>query len=121
MNRYLIIKGGNKMENSSRKRKETGITIIALVITIVILIILSTVVINMAFGDNGLVKYAEQAKDMTEESSKLEEINLKVTEYKMKKHTEGETRTLSEYLKDELNLDSIRENKYGTILFKIRK
>ncbi len=40
-----------------------GITLIALVITIVILIILATVAINMAFGDNGLVKYAESASD----------------------------------------------------------
>ena len=34
-----------------------------MVITIVILIILSTIVINMAFGDNGVVKYAESASD----------------------------------------------------------
>ena len=37
----------------------------ALVVTIIIIIILSTVTINMAFGDNGLIKQAQLAKDMT--------------------------------------------------------
>ena len=51
------------MKREARIRRSKGITLIALVITIVILIILSTIAINMAFGDNGLVKYAEQASD----------------------------------------------------------
>ena len=40
-----------------------GITLVALVITIIIIIILSTVAISFAFGDNGLIKRAEDAKD----------------------------------------------------------
>ena len=44
-------------------RKETGITLIALVITILVLIILAVVAINMAFGDNGLINRAEEAGD----------------------------------------------------------
>lgn len=56
--------------------KEKGITLIALVITIVILIILATITINMAFGDNGLVKYAEAARDMTEEAAEEEATTL---------------------------------------------
>ena len=35
----------------------------ALVITIIIIIILATVAINFAFGDNGLIKRAEDARD----------------------------------------------------------
>ncbi len=53
-------------KNMKRKitelRKETGITLIALVITILIIIILSVIAINMAFGDNGLIKRAEDAR-----------------------------------------------------------
>lgn len=44
--------------------KDRGITLVALVITIIIIIILATVTINMAFGDDGIIKRAEQAKDM---------------------------------------------------------
>ena len=43
-------------------RKNQGITLVALVVTIIIIIILATVTINMAFGDNGLITKAQQAK-----------------------------------------------------------
>ena len=46
-----------------RKLQEKGITLVALVITIIILIILATVAINFAFGNNGLIKRAEDARD----------------------------------------------------------
>ena len=45
------------------QRREQGITLIALVVTIIILIILATVAINFAFGSNGLIKRAEDARD----------------------------------------------------------
>ena len=47
----------------SLQSKEKGITLVALVITIVILIILAVVTINFAFGDSGLIRYAEDARD----------------------------------------------------------
>ena len=49
--------------------KSKGITLIALVITIVILIILATVAINSIFGENGLIKYAERGKELGEKDS----------------------------------------------------
>ena len=55
------------MEKSKTRFQRTsnskGITLVALVITIVIIIILSTVAISFAFGDNGLIKRAEDAGD----------------------------------------------------------
>lgn len=54
------------------KRKQLGITLIALVITILILIILATVTINVAFGDNGLIKQAEYAKDLSSNTTESE-------------------------------------------------
>ena len=57
-------------------KKEKGITLVALVITIVILIILATVTINMVFGENGLIQQAEQARDMTANSTVLENENM---------------------------------------------
>ena len=46
-----------------RISKEKGITLVALVVTIIILIILATVAINFAFGSNGLIRRAEDARD----------------------------------------------------------
>ena len=56
----------NYKKNSKRRlaSQAKGITLVALVITIIIIIILATVTINMAFGDDGIIKRAELASDM---------------------------------------------------------
>lgn len=46
-----------------RRLNDSGITLVALVITIIVIIILATVTINMAFGDNGLITQAELARE----------------------------------------------------------
>ena len=51
-----------KDKRIEKLRNKQGITLVALVITIVILIILATVAINFAFGNNGLINRAEDAK-----------------------------------------------------------
>ena len=68
------------LQNDSNSR---GITLVALVITIIVLIILSTVAINFIFGDNGLIRRAEQAKELAEESSKAEANALSDLEEQM--------------------------------------
>ena len=45
-----------------KSKKEKGITLVALVVTIVVLIILSTVSINTMFGDNGIISKAKKKK-----------------------------------------------------------
>ena len=52
-----------KRKMRKEEQKQQGITLVALVITIVIIIILATVTINMAFGEGGLIKRAEDARD----------------------------------------------------------
>ena len=48
-------------------RNNKGITLVALVVTIVVLLILAGVSINLVLGDNGIVKRAQEAKNKTEE------------------------------------------------------
>ena len=66
-----------------KRTSEKGITLVALVITIVILIILATVTINVAFGDGGLIQRAQQAKNLTEEATLKEQetLNEVMSEY----------------------------------------
>ena len=56
--------------------KEKGITLIALVITIVILIILATVSLNVVLGEGGLIQRAKQAKELTEQAALEEQQGL---------------------------------------------
>ena len=54
--------------NLKFKNNKRGITLIALVITIVILIILATVSINVVLGEGGLIQRAQEGKDLTEQA-----------------------------------------------------
>ena len=63
--------------------KEKGITLIALVITIIVLLILAGVSIAMLTGDNGILSQAQNAKKKTELASEKEAIQLSVPEYQL--------------------------------------
>ena len=71
----------------------------ALVVTVIILIILATISINAVLGDRGLIKKAQQAKDMYEKSRIEEEeaMNELMQEYenamKDPSNSEGNTNT----------------------------
>ena len=52
-----------KMNLKNLKKKIQGITLIALVVTVIVLLILAGVAINLTVGDNGLFKRAQNAAD----------------------------------------------------------
>ena len=67
-------------------RKNQGITLIALVITVIVLLILAGVMIATLIGNNGILARAQEAKNKTEEAQKEEENILysyedKINEY----------------------------------------
>ena len=53
----------------NRNRQEKGITLIALVITVIILIILAGITIAGLTGEKGLIREAKTAKELTELAS----------------------------------------------------
>ena len=57
-------------------KEKNGITLIALVITIIVLLILAGVSIAMLTGENGILNQAQRAKNNTEEAKKEEESIL---------------------------------------------
>ena len=59
-------------------RNNKGITLIALVITIIVLLILAGVSIAMLTGQNGILNQATQAKDDTAKAEAVERINLEL-------------------------------------------
>ena len=59
-------------------KKQGGITLIALVITIIVLLILAAVTINALSGDNGILKRATEAKKGTNQSNVEEVTKLSI-------------------------------------------
>ncbi len=59
-------------------KQAKGITLIALVITIIVLLILAGVTISMLTGENGILKQATSAKDKTDKSEFEEQVKLAV-------------------------------------------
>ena len=91
---------------NKRLEKNFGITLIALIITIIVLLILSGVAIATLTGENGLFARAKQAKQTQTESEMKEKLNLGIQELQVEKLTEATldditqewlTQKLSEY------------------------
>ena len=61
-----------------QKKKEKGITLIALVVTIVVLIILASISIALLRGNNGILSNAKDAKNNTEISEEKELLQVSV-------------------------------------------
>ena len=62
--------------NEIVRKKERGITLIALVITIIVLLILAGISIAMLSGDNGILNRAVQAKEATRGGEAQETVRL---------------------------------------------
>ena len=61
------------------KKQNKGITLIALVITIIVLLILAGVTIATLTGDNGILTQANNAKKKTTEAETIERVKAEVT------------------------------------------
>ena len=62
-------------------KKEKGITLIALVITIIVLLILASVTIATLTGENGILTRANDAKEQTEIASVKEQAQLDIANW----------------------------------------
>ena len=69
--------------------EQRGITLIALVVTIVVLLILAGVSISMLSGDDGIIINAGKAKEETDQSALEEEVKLALSSNNIEKQTGG--------------------------------
>ena len=97
------------------KTKEMkGITLVALVVTIVVLLILAGVSINTVLGDDGIIQKAKDAAEATKRASAEEEMNRLVLEYQLASNDE----TLESFLQEKVTegrIDGVTDNGDGTI------
>ncbi len=74
-----------KQKKVSEMKVDKGITLIALVITIIVLLILAGVTIVTLTGDNGILTHAKQAKTATEQANVKEELTIAMANYEIAK------------------------------------
>ena len=111
-------KDGTSKKMLMRKRTSLGekaITLIALVVTIVILLILAGVTITMTLGQNGLFTRAREGAAAYNESEVRDDLSMLITQYTWDKASEKTDKSLGDYLKDN-GATSVKANADGKTL-----
>ena len=93
-------KSNNQTSNIKFPTSNTAITLVALIITIIVLLILAGVTLNMVIGENGIFGKANNAKNKTEVAQYEEELRMCILELQTDEATKGTT----------FGIDTIRNN-----------
>ena len=85
-----------KLNLKERMKQEKGITLIALVITIIVLLILAGVTIAALTGENGILNQANKAKIKSDIAEVKEKAQLDIANWTAEKLKNGEDTTLND-------------------------
>ena len=96
--------------DNMKNKKDNGITLIALVITIIVLLILAGVTIATLTGENGILTRATDAKEQTEIASVREQAQLDMTNWIADKMKNGEDATVNTPEKVQEILEATNQN-----------
>ena len=86
-------------------KKQKGITLVSLVVTIIVLIILAGVTVSTIIGDNGIVNRALNSKNETEIAQYIERINFAINVAKV--NAINSNKTVIEEIKTSLQKDEL--------------
>lgn len=92
-----------------KRKMEQGVTMIALIVMVTVLIILAGVVIRFSVGDNGVVDKAKEAKTEVEKREATEEILVALNKVYAKSNiptSPDGADLLKNNLKNELNVEN---------------
>ena len=98
------------MKEKNLKNKQGGITLTALVITIIVLLILVGTSITMLVGENGVLQKVIEAKIDSQKQSIIEQARLDITALQADKLSKNQVQDLTEE-----ELEQILVPKYGTL------
>ena len=91
-----------------KNKQEIGITLIALVVTIVVLLILAGVSINFVLGNNGIIAKAKEAEQLTDEGNAKDIMSLYLTGLAFEKEQDSGFR-LADYLSSNIGNDGLED------------
>jgi hypothetical protein len=139
MERLCFVKKENKKTDIANKSsaksvffyfsKSNGITLVALVITIIVILILAGISLNSAIGDNGIISRAQTTKLKEEEAEVENEILTGIasldTEYYQKRTTDSgisvndiyNISSLQKYVNGKINGFNYNENGEATVYY----
>ena len=104
-----------------QKNKQRGITLIALIVTIIVLILLAGVSIAMIVGDNGIITQAQRADELTAQAQQKEAIELAVASVQAQGTLELDRTKLETALQSQLGDTEydLTENGDGSFLLQV--
>ena len=85
------------------KKYTRGITLIALVITVIVLLILAGVTIAGLSGDNGILNRAKEAKEKTASAQNIELISMALHEKQIDDKLNVNEKKLENYISEKIN------------------
>ena len=85
------------------KRKNSGVTLIALIITIIVLLILAGVTIAMIMGDNGILNRATDASNSTTIAQEKEQVEMAYAAAMMDAYDQEDKTVTQAMLQQEMN------------------
>lgn len=88
------------------KKRNQGITLIALVVTIIILLILAGVTISFVAGENGILKRATEAVEVMNEAEAREKLEITLAQLKIDKYSVEEYNKET-YINQEINKEGM--------------
>ena len=94
------MKNQKKLRKGKTENKNSGITLIALVVTIIVLLILAGISIQMLTGDNGILNRATQAKEATRGSEVQETVRLEATNNTASDYIGGKKKSRAEVISE---------------------
>ena len=107
--------------NTQKLKSNKAITLIALVVTIVVLLILAGTSISLVAGDNGLIKKARDTRDETRYASIKEEVELWKADKSLAETTGGNRESLNDFITRLKLKDNEQENVEKDASGKIKK
>lgn len=82
-------------------KKNNGITLIALIVTVIVLLILAGITLSLVTGNNGVIGKATKAVYSNNEAQIKEEVELAISEGRMQYYSEVRAESFLEYLASE--------------------
>ena len=101
------------------KYGKKGITLIALIITVIVLLILVGVTINLTIGENGIFRQATKAGEEYSKAEAKEKVSLLLTQYGIEKAT-NQSSDFANFLRKNLQV-GVAQNEDNTYSFVLDK